>query len=33
MKKFVLYGLMAICLFFIPAAALSAPPVSVEFST
>jgi hypothetical protein len=30
MKKFVLYGLMAICLFFIPAAALSAPPVSVE---
>ena len=30
MKKFVLYGLMALCLFFIPAAALSAPPVSVE---
>ena len=30
MKKFVLYGLMALCLFFIPAAALPAPPVSVE---
>ncbi|HBB16259.1 MAG: hypothetical protein A3J94_11240 [Syntrophus sp. RIFOXYC2_FULL_54_9] len=30
MKKFVLYGLLALCLFFIPAAALPAPPVSVE---
>ena len=30
MKKFVLYGLMALCLFFIPAAALPASPVSVE---
>jgi hypothetical protein len=30
MKKFVLYGLTALCLFFIPAAALPAPPVSVE---
>ena len=30
MKKFVLYGLMVICLVFIPAAALPAPPVSVE---
>ena len=30
MKKFVVYGLMALCLFFIPAAALPAPPVSVE---
>ena len=30
MKKLVLYGLTALCLFFIPAAALPAPPVSVE---
>jgi len=30
MKKFVLYGLTALCLFFIPAVALPAPPVSVE---
>jgi len=30
MKKFVLCGLMALCLFFIPAAAPAAPPVSVE---
>ena len=30
MKKFVLYGLMALCLVFIPAVALPAPPVSVE---
>lgn len=30
MKKFVLYGLTAFCLFFIPAVALPAPPVSVE---
>ena len=30
MKKLVLYGLMALCLFFIPAPALPAPPVSVE---
>ena len=30
MKKFVLYGLMVICLVFIPAAALPAAPVSVE---
>jgi hypothetical protein len=30
MKKFVLYGLMTLCLFFIPAAALPAPPVSLE---
>ena len=30
MKKFVLCGLIAFCLFFIPAAALPAPPVSVE---
>jgi hypothetical protein len=30
MKKFVLYGLMTFCLFFIPASALPAPPVSVE---
>ena len=30
MKKFVLYGLTAHCLFFIPAAALPAQPVSVE---
>ena len=30
MKKSVLYGLMVLCLFFIPAAALPAPPVSVE---
>jgi len=30
MKKFVLYGLLALCLFFIPAVALPTPPVSVE---
>jgi hypothetical protein len=30
MKKFVLYGLTVLCLFFIPAAALSVQPVSVE---
>jgi hypothetical protein len=30
MKKFVLDGLLALCLVFIPAAALPAPPVSVE---
>ena len=30
MKKFVFYGLTAFCLFFIPAAALPAQPVSVE---
>jgi len=30
MKKFVLYGLTSLCLFFIPAVALPAPPVSVE---
>jgi len=30
MKKYVLYGLLALCLVFTPAAALSAPPVSVE---
>ncbi|MCX5826286.1 MAG: hypothetical protein NTY86_23155 [Deltaproteobacteria bacterium] len=30
MKKFALYGLLAFCLVFIPAAALPAPPVSVE---
>jgi hypothetical protein len=30
MKKFVLCGLIAFCLFFIPAAALPAPPVFVE---
>jgi len=30
MKKFVLYGLMVLCLFFIPAVALPAQPVSVE---
>jgi hypothetical protein len=30
MKKFVLYGLMALCLVFIPVAALPAAPVSVE---
>jgi hypothetical protein len=30
MKKFVAYGLTALCLFLIPAAALSAAPVSVE---
>jgi hypothetical protein len=30
MKKLVLCGLTALCLFFIPAAALPAPPVSVE---
>jgi hypothetical protein len=30
MKKFALYGLLALCLFFIPAVALSAQPVSVE---
>ena len=30
MKKIVLYGLMALSLSFIPAAALPAPPVSVE---
>jgi hypothetical protein len=30
MKKFVMYGLTAFCLFFIPAAALPAAPVSVE---
>ena len=30
MKKFVLYGLTALCLFFIPAVALPAQPVSVE---
>jgi hypothetical protein len=30
MKKFVLYGLMALFLFFIPAAVLPAPSVSVE---
>jgi hypothetical protein len=29
-KKFVVCGLTALCLFFIPAAALPAPPVSVE---
>jgi hypothetical protein len=30
MNKFVLSGLTALCLFFLPAAALPAPPVSVE---
>ncbi len=30
MKKFALYGLLALCLVFIPAVALPAPPVSVE---
>ncbi len=30
MKKLVLYGLAALCLVFIPAVALPAPPVSVE---
>ena len=30
MKKFALYGLLALCLFFIPAAVLPAAPVSVE---
>jgi hypothetical protein len=30
MKKLVLYGLTALCLLFIPAAALAAQPVSVE---
>jgi hypothetical protein len=30
MKKFVLYGLMALCLLFIPVAAPGAQPVSVE---
>lgn len=30
MKKLLPYGLMALCLFFIPAAALPAPSVSVE---
>ncbi len=30
MKKFALYGLLALCLVFIPGAALPAPPVSVE---
>jgi len=30
MKKLVLYGLTALCLFFIPPAALPAQPVSVE---
>jgi hypothetical protein len=30
MKKFVLYGLLALCVFFIPATALPAAPVSVE---
>jgi len=30
MKKFVFYGLTALCLIFIPAAALPAQPVSVE---
>ncbi|MEI7670801.1 MAG: hypothetical protein WCK00_01680 [Deltaproteobacteria bacterium] len=30
MKKFVLYSLLTLCLFFIPAVALPAPPVSVE---
>jgi len=30
MKKFMVYGLTALCLFFIPAAALSAAPVSLE---
>jgi hypothetical protein len=29
-KKYVLYGLTALCLVFIPATALPAPPVSVE---
>ena len=30
MKKFALYALSSLCLLFIPAAALPAPPVSVE---
>ena len=30
MKKFALYGLLILCLFFIPTAALPAQPVSVE---
>jgi hypothetical protein len=30
MKKFALYGLLALCLVFFPSVALPAPPVSVE---